>query len=308
MPAKPTEIAAGVAHLPVSIANVYFIGSPGGPWVLIDSSLPGNGRKIREAAGMLFGAGARPAAILLTHGHFDHAGSALELANFWDVLIYAHPLELPYLTGKSPYPPIDPTAPGFMAFLGRFIPSRTVNLGERVRPLPSGGEVPGMPGWECHHTPGHAPGHIAFFRPSDATLIAGDAFTTMNIDNLLDALAKKKQICRPPTPITYDWDAARDSVRLLADLRPLTIAAGHGNPMTGPEASDELSDFAAHFTPPPRGRYVHQPARTGATGIVALPPAPSDPVPGIAAAIGVAAIAGAMFAVAAHRRKRQAER
>jgi len=308
MSATPAQIAEGVAHLPVSIANVYFVGSCGSPWVLIDSSLPGNARKILEAAELLYGAGARPDAILLTHGHYDHAGSALDLANLWDVPIYAHRLELPYLTGKSPYPPIDPTAPGFMAFLGRFLPARTVNIRARVRPLPAGGEIPGMPGWQCHHTPGHAPGHVAFFRPTDATLIAGDAITTMNTDNLFDALRKRKQICGPPTPVTYDWTAALDSVRLLASLRPLTIAAGHGNPMIGPEASDELSDFAANITPPLRGRYVHQPARTGETGIVALPPKPSDPIPGIAAAVGVATIAGAMFAVAAHRRKKHSER
>jgi glyoxylase-like metal-dependent hydrolase (beta-lactamase superfamily II) len=276
--------------------------------VLIDSSLPGYAPKISGAAESIFGPGARPEAILLTHGHYDHVGSALDLARLWNVPIYAHPLEHPYLTGKSPYPPIDPTAPGFMAFLGRFIPSRTLDISERVRPMPADGEIPGMPGWQSHHTPGHAPGHIAFFRPSDATLIAGDAITTMNIDNLFNALVKKKEICRPPTPITYDWNAAGDSVRLLASLRPLTIAAGHGNPMTGPEAADEFSDFAAHFTPPARGRYVSQPARISETGVVSLPPAPPDPVPGIAAAVGVAALAGTMFAMAAHRRKKQSLR
>ena len=55
------------------------------------------------------GAGAPPEAIVLTHGHFDHAGSALQLAEYWDVPIYAHRLEMPYLTGKADYPPPDPT-------------------------------------------------------------------------------------------------------------------------------------------------------------------------------------------------------
>ena len=308
MSRRPAEIANGVAHLPVSIANVYFVGPRGGPWVLIDTSLPGSAVKIREAAETLYGPNARPEAILLTHGHYDHSGSAFELATSWNVPILAHPLELPYLTGQSLYPPLDPTAPGFMAFLGRFMPARTLDLSGRVRPLPRDGEIPGMPGWQCHHTPGHAPGHVVFFRPADATLLAGDAITTMNTDNLFDALAKKKQICGPPTPITYDWNGAGESIRFLAGLRPLTIAAGHGNPMLGSEASDELLDFAANFRPPSHGRDVDQPALVGERGIVALPPSPADPLPGRAAAVGIAALAGTMFAIAAHRRKNKSDR
>jgi glyoxylase-like metal-dependent hydrolase (beta-lactamase superfamily II) len=35
--------------------------------------------------------------------------------------------------------------------------------------------VPGLPGWEAVHTPGHTPGHVAFFRRSDRVLLQGDA-------------------------------------------------------------------------------------------------------------------------------------
>ena len=37
--------------------------------------------------------GLKPAGILLTHGHFDHAGAAEELAQLLDVKIYAHEAE-----------------------------------------------------------------------------------------------------------------------------------------------------------------------------------------------------------------------
>ena len=43
--------------------------------------------------------------------------------------------------------------------------------------------LPGEPGWEWLATPGHSPGHISLFRPSDRVLIAGDAFATMNMDS-----------------------------------------------------------------------------------------------------------------------------
>jgi glyoxylase-like metal-dependent hydrolase (beta-lactamase superfamily II) len=103
--------------------------------------------QIREAAEERFGADARPHAIILTHGHFDHSAGALELAKHWNAPVYAHALEFPYLTGRSAYPRKDPTVGGAMAFLSRFFPSRTNNIGEVLQDLPMSGEVPGVDGW-----------------------------------------------------------------------------------------------------------------------------------------------------------------
>lgn len=69
-----TRIAPDVGWLPVSFANVYFIGSPGGKWVLVDTAFPNRESEIIEAAEARFGGGTRPQAIILTHGHTDHAG------------------------------------------------------------------------------------------------------------------------------------------------------------------------------------------------------------------------------------------
>ena len=63
-----------------------------------------------------------PEAIVLTHGHADHSGSAAELSDSWDVPVYAHRLELPFFTGLSAYPPPDPTVGGPFALLSRFMP------------------------------------------------------------------------------------------------------------------------------------------------------------------------------------------
>src|SRR5437867_9069588 len=62
-----TRIAPDVGWLPVSFANVYFVGRPGGKWVLIDAGLPGWAADIFAAAEARFGAGSRPEAIVLTH-------------------------------------------------------------------------------------------------------------------------------------------------------------------------------------------------------------------------------------------------
>src|SRR5207302_11450207 len=106
------RIAPDVGWLPISFVNVYFLGPRGGPWILVDTGLPGNAGNIVAAAEAHFGADVKPEAIILTHGHFDHAGSAHTLAQKWNVPIYAHRLELPYVSGRARYPAKDPTVGG----------------------------------------------------------------------------------------------------------------------------------------------------------------------------------------------------
>src|ERR1035438_2355603 len=57
------EMTPGVARLRTLIANIYLVGRPGGPWVLVDTGTPGNAERIRDAAELRFGRGTRPEAI-----------------------------------------------------------------------------------------------------------------------------------------------------------------------------------------------------------------------------------------------------
>ncbi|MGI4791524.1 MAG: MBL fold metallo-hydrolase [Janthinobacterium lividum] len=279
------ELAQGAASLPLTIENVYFVGKPGDPWFLIDTGTPGMASKILAAARARYGDTARPKAIFLTHGHTDHAGSAAALAEAWNVPIYAHFLELPYITGHSKYPPKDPTVGGAMAMISRVFPMDIVNLNGLVEPLPADGVVPGFPDWQWHFTPGHSPGHVSYFSPDNSLLLAGDAFATVNMASLADLMTKKPEINLPPTPFTCDWEAARRSVGLLASLNPTTIGCGHGRPLSGPTLPNDLRRFSETFTPPAHGRYVGSPAVTNANGIVSLPPPAPDLFPVQAAAV-----------------------
>ncbi len=298
------QIAPGVVQVATSFVNTYLIGEPAGPWVLVDTGLPGFGWKIRAAAASRFGADARPAAIVLTHGHFDHSGNARQLADHWGVPIFAHRLELPYLTGRSDYPPPDPTVGGCIAQMSRILPHNAVDLGMRLRELPptpgtradgKEGPMPGLTGWRWIHTPGHSPGHVAFFREEDRTLLAGDALATMDMDSYLGMITKERQLAPGGSPFICNWDEAAESVKLLAGLEPVTVACGHGLPM-GPVSGDEdmageLEAFANSFHLPAKGRYIHEPAHTDERGVDSLPPRPNDPVPLIlaGAALGLAA-------------------
>jgi len=302
-PRSSKPIAPGVSFMTTIFVNLYFLEAGDGSWLLVDTGLPMQAWRVRATAEALFGSHARPSAIILTHGHFDHAGNASALAAEWDVPIYAHPLEMPYLTGQSDYPPQDPTVGGALAQMSRVFPHSGFDFSGRVRELPADGSVPGLAQWRCLHTPGHTAGHISLFGERDRVLIAGDALATVNQESAFTLMTLERELRQPPATFTTDWGAARTSIDKLADLRPNVIAAGHGLPITE-DAVAQLERFARTFAPPAHGRYVQQPARTDESGVVALPPPVADPVRN--AIIGTTlAVAAGLLAVQLSKQRRR---
>jgi glyoxylase-like metal-dependent hydrolase (beta-lactamase superfamily II) len=298
------QVTQGVWGLKTLFVNVYMIANRKGVadgWVLVDTGLRGYANKIISMAEALFGEGTKPEAIILTHGHFDHTGSLPELLKHWeDVLVYAHPLELPYLTGRSSYPPADPSVGGgLMSWLSWAYPTKPINLGDRVQALDTSGYIEELPEWKTVHTPGHTPGHISLFFKLNATLIAGDAFVTTKTESAIDALSFAQKLSGPPKYLTTDWAAAAESVRKLNALEPRTVATGHGYTMRGKELQSELKNLADHFEDiaiPQEGRYVKVPAQADENGVEYVPPLMPS-VKYTAAAIGLVSLAVGFFAV-----------
>lgn len=253
------DVAPDLIRMRYLFVNLYLWGTRES-WVLIDAGAPGCAGNIVETAEERFGKGAAPQAIVLTHGHFDHVGAFLELFERWDVPVYAHPLEMPHLTGETDYLPPDPTVGGgAMALLSFTYPAKAIDLGERVQPLPTDGSVPGMTEWRWIHTPGHTAGQVALFRDRDRLLIASDAFVTTKQESLYAVARQEQEVHGPPAYFTPDWEAARTSVEALAALRPEIAATGHGTPMSGTALTEGLDALVANFDEvavPDRGRYV----------------------------------------------------
>jgi len=285
------EIARGVYWCACGFANVYFLGAPGEPWFLVDTGIAGDERRILKAAEKIYGSESRPEAILLTHGHGDHSGSSARLAENWDVSVYAHKLERPYLTGLCSYPPMDPTIGGFAGFASRFVPMARVHLGRRLVDLADDGTLPGATPWRWLQAVGHSPGHVAFYREEDGVLIAGDAFATLKLSSLVGNVLKLHAIQGAPEASTSDWAAAEATVYRLAQLAPKVLACGHGRPfLEDDNTALQLSTFAAIYKAPTHGRYTQTPALSDETGVVSLPPAPLDPLRPLVAGVAVVSI------------------
>ncbi|ALC92409.1 metallo-beta-lactamase [Bacillus sp. FJAT-18017] len=246
------------------IVNLFLIGNPEteGSFSLIDSGMPKCADEIIKAVEDRFGKGAKPASIILTHGHFDHVGSLAELLERWEVPVYAHRLELPYLTGRADYPKGDPeTDGGLVSELSPLFPNHGINLGNRIEALPNNGGVPGLEEWIWVHTPGHTPGHISLFRERDRSLIAGDAFVTVKQESLYKVLTQTQEISGPPKYYTTDWEAAYQSVKELLFLKPVLAVTGHGLPMNGDELVEALDYLVSHFNQiavPEHGKFVRK--------------------------------------------------
>ncbi len=291
------KLCKGVWCIEGLFVNSYLVETGPNSCVIIDSGFPGWAPKIRDALREISEGESLPTAIVLTHGHIDHIGAARELAEEYGIPIFAHYLELPYLDGRSAYPPPDPSVGGYHAMLSRFLPYGPFHLGQRLEMLPrsdtdsEGALSEFLPGWRWIFTPGHSPGHVALYREHDRTLIAGDALETTNMDSWVETIFKPRHLWRGGTPFTCDWGAARESARMLAQLQPTSLCCGHGKPILDPHVTHELEAFGEHFPVPDKGRYVGTPARFGSRGVVDLPEEPLDPLPLALIGCGLGAIA-----------------
>jgi len=192
--------------------NCYII-EHGDERILIDTGHADQPGQLLEAVRSAVG---QITAILLTHGHRDHVGALAEIEQATGVPIYAHPDEIPYIMNERYHGALrdswwflQPKGPSAPAPVG---PVRPLRHGDRLGPLTA-----------CH-TPGHSPGHLAFYHAERGIWFCGDLLATMF-----------GRVTGPIWFFTYDLALTRRSARRLLESGPVrALCAGHGDPLIGP--------------------------------------------------------------------------
>jgi hydroxyacylglutathione hydrolase len=182
--------------------------------VLIDAGTSTAGKGIlRQLAGRTVSAHA------LTHAHPDHFGSSHAVCEALGIPLWCGERDAAVAEGERPA-----AGPGPVASLIARLPMPDPHPVERR--LSEGDEVAGF---EVLDVPGHSPGHVAYWREADRSLICGDVLFNIRLPTLRAGLREPYRV------LTTDPARNRDSARRLAGLRPALVLFGHGPPLRDPE-------------------------------------------------------------------------
>jgi hydroxyacylglutathione hydrolase len=221
--AEPERIAEGVWLIRGGLTramNVYLLENGDGV-VMFDAGEADMAPAIAVAAARMGGL----KRIVLGHADFDHRGSAPALSA---APVYCHPdaVEEAEGSGGRSYMRFDKLPP-WARPLYSFAPdlwdggpvkiSGTVSEGDRVA------------GFEVIDLSGHAPGLIGLWRASDRLALVSDCFY------MTDPIGRRVSPRTPHEAFNLDTERARESIRKLARLDPLTCCPGHLRPLTGPD-------------------------------------------------------------------------
>ncbi|HET8978836.1 MAG TPA: MBL fold metallo-hydrolase [Solirubrobacteraceae bacterium] len=176
----------------------------------------------------------RPAALLLTHIHFDHAGASGSLVERWpDLRVYVHERGAPHMA--------DPER--LYNSARRLYGDDMERLWGEMRPVPeanlevlSGGETI-RDGWQVAYTPGHASHHVSYLH--ERTAFVGDVGGVRITPNSMTI---------PPTPPPdIDVEAWHESIAIIRAWRPERLAMTHfgaGETSQLDELEARLDDWA----------------------------------------------------------------
>jgi glyoxylase-like metal-dependent hydrolase (beta-lactamase superfamily II) len=231
-PGRPPEIADGVYRLGTRWINFYLVAEQA-EFTLIDAGYPGYWKYLSAAIAAL---GARTEAIravIVTHHHADHAGTAERLRSTAGSRVLVGEGDASILAGKDP----SHANPGFyrqssMRLSGiRFLAHSALAGGAKYRPVLSLEaltkdqtlDLPGRP--RVIHTPGHTAGHYSVALPERGVLVSGDALATFDYVTGKRGLGLHR--------LNDDRELALASLDRLDAVDAEVVLPAHGEPWTG---------------------------------------------------------------------------
>jgi len=236
-PMRHWLVADGVHRFGDGIVNWYLV-DDGGALTMIDTAWPRSWPEIERAVQSIERRVEDIQAILLTHGHADHAGAAEDAHQATGLAVRAHHQEVPRLEGRrkggSSWALVPRLAPhlwrpsafGFVVHAVRrgFLTPRWVTA---VLPFEDGEQLD-VPGHlTVLFTPGHTEGHTSFHLADRGALFAGDELVTM------DPLTRQRGPRLMPAAVNDDQNQARASLGRLVGIDAGILLPGHGDPWTG---------------------------------------------------------------------------
>jgi glyoxylase-like metal-dependent hydrolase (beta-lactamase superfamily II) len=209
------EITRGVHFIPGTIANTYLIIESNG-LVLVDTGLPGSLTKILRYLDNLGFEPKHLKHIIITHSDDDHYGCLYSLKKLTPAKIHASPIEANAMAqGRSSRALRLKGVKKLAAKTLRvFIRSHPVGVDCLVE---DGQVLPFLGGLQVIATPGHTPGHISLYSPSQGVLFAGDSMRSTG-EALLPSSGMN----------TWDEQEAKISMKKQSRLAARIVCVGHG--------------------------------------------------------------------------------
>jgi glyoxylase-like metal-dependent hydrolase (beta-lactamase superfamily II) len=191
----------------------------GGECVLLDTGLFGEPMFIRRLVRKLGFTPQSVKAILLTHGHLDHAGNLAWLQRWSGAKVYAHPDEQAHVNGTYAYQGITRWC-GRLEAAGRALFHYRPGAIDEF--LSDRQELPFWGGLRVVHLPGHTLGHCGFYSAKHGVLFSGDMFASYFFN-----------VHRPPAILNSVPEHFPASVEKIRRLNPRWIVPSHYDYLDG---------------------------------------------------------------------------